>query len=78
MIKEKEISSMPFEESLKELEQIVHKIDSGQETLESAIISFERGAKLKEHCQKKLDEAKMKIEKIVNKENKETEEVNLD
>ena len=57
--------NMSFEEALKELEAIVKKIDSGEESLESAITSFERGSQLKQHCQNKLDEAKLKIEKIM-------------
>jgi exodeoxyribonuclease VII small subunit len=56
---------LSFEEALKELEMIVKKIDSGQETLERAIKSFERGSELKRHCQNKLNEAKLKIEKII-------------
>jgi exodeoxyribonuclease VII small subunit len=59
------IKNMSFEEALKELEMIVKKIDSGEETLESAIVSFERGSALKKHCQEKLDSAKLKIEKII-------------
>jgi exodeoxyribonuclease VII small subunit len=59
------IENMSFEEALKELESIVKKIDSGEETLESAITSFERGSELKKHCQSKLDQAKLKIEKII-------------
>jgi exodeoxyribonuclease VII small subunit len=56
---------LTFEEALKELEMIVKKIDSGQESLDSAIESFERGSRLKQHCQNKLEEAKLKIEKII-------------
>jgi len=56
---------LSFEEALKELEMIVKKIDSGQESLDSAIESFERGSRLKQHCQNKLEEAKLKIEKII-------------
>jgi exodeoxyribonuclease VII small subunit len=59
------IEKMSFEEALKELEMIVKKIDSGEETLESAIKSFEKGSELKKHCQSKLDQAKLKIEKII-------------
>ena len=55
---------MSFEAALAELKDIVKKIDTGEETLESSIISFERGVLLKEHCEKKLQEAKLKTEKI--------------
>jgi len=61
---ENSIESMSFEAALTELEGIVKKIDSGQESLESAINSFERGVLLKEHCEKKLQDARLKIEKI--------------
>jgi exodeoxyribonuclease VII small subunit len=61
----KSIDDMTFEEALSELEETVKKIDSGQETLQSAIDHFERGNLLKNHCEKKLQSAKMKIEKIV-------------
>ncbi|HJD56306.1 MAG TPA: exodeoxyribonuclease VII small subunit [Rickettsia endosymbiont of Pyrocoelia pectoralis] len=56
--------NISFEEALNELEEIVKKIDNGQETLESAVNSFERGVLLKNHCEKKLKEARLKIEKI--------------
>jgi len=58
------INNLSFEAALAELKDIVKKIDTGEETLESSIISFERGILLKEHCEKKLQEAKLKIEKI--------------
>ena len=60
-----EIEKLSFEEALRELEALVRKIDNGQETLESTISAFERGTKLKAHCEHKLKEAKLKIEKIV-------------
>lgn len=56
--------NISFEEALSELEEIVKKIDNGQETLEVAVNSFERGILLKNHCEKKLKEARLKIEKI--------------
>lgn len=56
--------NISFEEALKELEEIVKKIDNGQESLEMAVNSFERGILLKNHCEKKLKEARLKIKKI--------------
>ncbi|KJW02626.1 exodeoxyribonuclease VII, small subunit [Rickettsia endosymbiont of Ixodes pacificus] len=56
--------NISFEEALKELEEIVKKIDNGQESLETVVNSFERGILLKNHCEKKLKEARLKIEKI--------------
>lgn len=55
---------MSFDEALKELESIVKIIDSNGETLESAIKAFERGRALQKHCEEKLKQARLKIEKI--------------
>jgi exodeoxyribonuclease VII small subunit len=60
----KSIEKMSFEEALAELEEIVNKIDTGQESLADAVASFERGVALKKHCEKMLKEAKLKIEKV--------------
>jgi len=61
----KTIKEMSFEEALGELSATVKKIDNGSEDLETAINAFERGTKLKSHCEHKLKEAKLKIEKIM-------------
>jgi len=67
----KSIEKMSFEEALAELEEIVNKIDTGQESLADAVSSFQRGVALKNHCEKMLKEAKLKIEKItITAENK--------
>jgi exodeoxyribonuclease VII small subunit len=58
------IATMSFEDALKELEDIVKSLEQGKAKLDDAIAAYERGAKLKEHCEKKLNEAKMKIDKI--------------
>ncbi|MBN8512416.1 MAG: exodeoxyribonuclease VII small subunit [Rickettsiales bacterium] len=68
MTKIKSIENMSFEEALAELEQIVRKIDTGQEDLAAAVESFERGMSLKSHCEKMLQSAKLKIQKIVTSE----------
>lgn len=59
-----EIAALSFEEALAQLEEIVGKLESGSGTLDDAINAYARGAELKAHCQKKLDEARMKVEKI--------------
>jgi exodeoxyribonuclease VII small subunit len=58
------VDALSFEEALAELEQIVGRLESGQGSLDDAIMAYERGSELKKHCQKKLDEARMKVEKI--------------
>jgi len=63
-----EITKLNFEEALAELEKIVAKLESGKESLENAINDYEYGNALREFCEKKLSEAKLKIDKIVKKE----------
>ena len=67
----KSIEKLSFEEALQKLEQIVNKIDTGQEDLANAVKNFEHGILLKKHCEKLLNDAKLKIEKILQKENDE-------
>ncbi len=64
----KKIGDLTFEEALAELEKIVSKLESGKESLESAINDYEYGNALREYCEKRLSEAKLKIDKIVKKE----------
>lgn len=56
---------MTFENALNELESIVSKLERGEVTLEESIAIYERGAKLKSHCEGKLKDAQLKVEKIV-------------
>ena len=55
---------MSFEQALAELERIVQDLERGQLDLEAAIQAYERGTALKEHCQRKLQEAQLRVEKI--------------
>ena len=60
-----DIDAMTFEQALAELEQIVGKLESGQAPLEDSIAMYERGAALKAHCEKRLEAARLRVEKIV-------------
>ena len=58
------LNEMTFEEAMKELEKLVDSLDKGDVSLDEAISAYDRGSKLKDYCQKKLEEAKMKVETI--------------
>jgi len=60
-----EIAALSFEEALAELQELVKRLERGDNKLDDAIRSYERGALLKRHCEAKLREAQMKVEKIV-------------
>ncbi|MEM1104823.1 MAG: exodeoxyribonuclease VII small subunit [Pseudomonadota bacterium] len=59
------IDKMSFEAALAELEGIVSKLERGDVDLEESIAIYERGAKLKAHCESKLKAAELKVEQIV-------------
>jgi exodeoxyribonuclease VII small subunit len=50
-----------FEQSLKQLEQIVHELESGDLSLELAIKKFEEGIELSKFCAQKLEETERRI-----------------
>lgn len=58
------IENMPFEDAMAELEQIVRNLETGQTKLDESIAAYERGVALKKYCEGKLNEARLKIEKI--------------
>ena len=60
-----DISGLSFEQALAELERIVAELESGQAPLEQSIERYERGARLKAHCESKLEAARLRVEKIV-------------
>jgi exodeoxyribonuclease VII small subunit len=59
------IEKLSFEEALAALEQVVSQLEGGQVPLEQSIALYERGDALKKHCEAKLGEAELKVEKIV-------------
>lgn len=60
-----DLDKLSFEDALKQLEDIVGRLESGRVELEESISIYERGAALKAHCEKKLKDAEARIEKIV-------------
>ncbi len=54
-----------FESSLKRLEEVVKKLESGDLTLEESLKSFEEGVKHAGFCSRKLDEAEKRVELLL-------------
>ncbi|MDN5872650.1 MAG: exodeoxyribonuclease VII small subunit, partial [Nitrococcus sp.] len=53
---------LDFEQALRELEDLVGRMEAGSLSLEESLKSFERGIELTRACQKALREAEQKIE----------------
>ncbi len=59
-----DVNDMNFEQALRALEEIVHKLESGEAPLDESIALYERGNALRGLCQQRLDAAKARIEAI--------------
>ncbi len=63
-----------FEKSIKELEEIVNKLETGETTLSESLELFEKGIKLAKECNKMLDEAEKKVSVLIGGEKKDFDE----
>ena len=66
-----------FEQSLKELEALVTKLEKGGLSLEESLKCFEQGVKLTRECRLALQNAEQKIS-VLSKENGDWVEKNID
>lgn len=62
----------PFEDSLKQLEDLVERLESGEISLEESLQDFERGVALVSTLRERLDQAQQRVDKIVEQEGGET------
>ena len=65
MTAQRELAGLSFEDALQELEEIVRSLEGGKGSLAQAIADYERGAALRQHCERKLAEAEQKVQAIV-------------
>ena len=50
-----------YEQALTELEQIVARLETGEQSLEQSLKDYERGVELERQCQRALDEAERRV-----------------
>lgn len=58
------VDEMNFETAMAELEKVLGQLEGGDVALDESIALYERGAKLKARCEKKLKEAEEKVAAI--------------
>lgn len=68
-----DISTLNFEDSIKQLKEIVERIEQGQIPLQDSLEQYEKGMALINRCRGILQKAEKRIEKI-SKEQDEAEE----
>ena len=66
----KKVKKMTFEKSMQELENILKDVENNNLTLDELVDTFERGVNLSTFCMEKLNNAKLKIEKLTKSQNK--------
>ncbi|MBQ8661004.1 MAG: exodeoxyribonuclease VII small subunit [Alphaproteobacteria bacterium] len=59
-----ELKDLSFEDALAQLENIVRELESGRIKLDDAVSAYEKAVALKQLCENKLQNARLKIEKI--------------
>ena len=74
------MENLSYEESIKELEQVVKSLEGNELTLDESIEKFEKGIKLSKHCSELLEGAEKKITLLLEKEDGsvETQKFELD
>ena len=60
----KKNNELTFEENLKNLENIVEQLESGEIDLEKSVELYEQGMILKNNCELKLKKVELQIKKI--------------
>lgn len=71
---------LKFEEAIQRLQEIVGKLESGEESLEDSMKLFQEGAKLSAQCYQMLDKAEQQVAqltKIADSEEEEADEPDL-
>ena len=64
MSDEPAISDLSFEDALKRLEAIVHRLERGEASLDESIALYGEGDKLRRQCEDRLKAAQARIEQI--------------
>jgi len=59
------ISALSYEQALEQLELTIGKLEDGSAPLAETVELFERGCQLRDHCERLLNDAQSRIDKIV-------------
>lgn len=63
----KKTEALDFEASMLELEELVERMEQGEQSLEDSLKDFELGIALTRNCQKSLQETEQKIQQLIEK-----------
>ena len=60
-----QIAGLTFDRALEELQTTVASLEAGGQPLEEALVLYERGVALHEHCARLLADAELRVRKLV-------------
>ncbi len=59
------IAALPFDTALAEFKRVVEKLEAGNLPLEDSILLFEQGVLLQRRCERMLNEAELRFQRLV-------------
>ena len=62
---DKKSTVLPFEAAYQELEKLVRRMESGEQSLEQSLGDFEKGVALMKQCHKSLQAVEQKVEILI-------------
>ena len=60
-----DVGTLSFDAALAELDGVVKALESGGQPLEEALLLYERGVALHEHCARLLSDAELRVRRLV-------------
>ena len=64
----KEDTEVSFEDALSQLEEVVHRMETGDSPLESLVENYQSGVRLLKICRSKVERAEMKVKEVTNQD----------
>lgn len=65
-------NEMQFEQAMRQLEEIVQKLEAGEAPLEDTITLYKQGMELSHFCQNKLQSAEKQLIRMIDQDGSET------
>ena len=65
------IDQLSYEDAMRELEEIIDRLETAQSSLQDSLDLFERGLSLALHCAALLDQAELRVRQVAPEEDAE-------
>ena len=63
-----EDTEVSFEDALSQLEEVVHRMETGESPLESLVENYQSGVRLLKLCRSKIERAEMKVKVVTDQD----------